>query len=237
MPKIYLIGAGPGKDVLFTEQALSVLDEVDTVLGNGRLCHRIESMLAGKAVFTVKPQHEHQLASKAVDFAEKGEDVVLLMEGDPGQHQLAGHLAKICVEKEDISVELIPGIPDFISAASIIGTPLAGGFVSIRLNIDGKSLEEVGYQLKIAAQNDLTVVVFYPDEKSSPELLRDTLQTFRESRLPDSLVAVVRRPYRSNQEVKICRLEVFDPATVVEAAFVFFCADGCRQIADNWISS
>ena len=147
MAKIYLIGTGPGKDILFTEQALSILDEVDTVLGNSRLCHRIESMLTGKAVFTVKPQDEHQLASKAVDFADKGADVILLTEGDAGQHQLTSHLAAICVDKQQIDVEMIPGIPDCISAASIIGTPLAGGFVVLRLNAYGKSPDNLRFQL------------------------------------------------------------------------------------------
>lgn len=127
--KVYLVGAGPGDPRLITLRGLQCLKLADVVLYDGLantslLAHADHAELISVGKHGLLPIWTQQaINEKLVELALSGKNVVRLKGGDPAVFaRTAEELA--CLEQNQISFEVVPGITAALAAASYAGIPL-----------------------------------------------------------------------------------------------------------------
>ena len=127
---VYLVGAGPGDPELLTLKALRLIKNCDALVHDALIPDEITKE-AGKhtEIFHVGkragkcsvPQNETN--ALILKLAKEGKNVVRLKGGDPFVFSRGGEEVSI-LEKNGISVEIVPGITSGIAAPSNFGIPL-----------------------------------------------------------------------------------------------------------------
>ena len=130
MPKVYLIGAGPGDPDLLTVKAARLLRSADAVVydrlvGDGVM----ELVPAGAArIYVGKEPGRHHMAQDEINellfrTARPGRMVVRLKGGDPFVFGRGSEEA-IYLRERGVAVEIVPGITAASGCCSAIGVPL-----------------------------------------------------------------------------------------------------------------
>ena len=127
---VYLVGAGPGDPELLTLKALRLIKNCDALVHDALIPDEIIKE-AGKntAIYHVGkragkcsvPQAETN--ALILKLAKEGKNVVRLKGGDPFVFSRGGEEVSI-LEKNGISVEIVPGITSGIAAPTYFGIPL-----------------------------------------------------------------------------------------------------------------
>ena len=127
---VYLVGAGPGDPELLTLKALRLIKSCDALVHDALVSPEIiketnkktEIFNVGKrAGLCSVPQADTNLL--IVKLAKEGKNVVRLKGGDPFVFSRGGEEVSF-LEKNGISVEIVPGITSGIAAPSNFGIPL-----------------------------------------------------------------------------------------------------------------
>jgi len=234
MAKIFSVGVGPGKLELVTWHAREILEKADVVMGFNRIIHRIKPLIEGKVIYASGPNKEKQLIQKAYEIAQSGKNVAVVSSGDSGIYGMAVLLQSVLPENSPIEFEIVPGLPEFLCASALIGTPLTDDFSVLSLSTKLNPPETILFRARLIAQADLTVALYYPVEETSKNVLSQILDVFAEHRPPDTLVAMVTKPFRSEQETTISTLASFFGVNVSEFCTIFICSEDCR-VVDNRI--
>ena len=127
---VYLVGAGPGDPELLTMKALRLIRNCDALVHDALIPLEVikeagqncQIFYVGKrAGFHSVPQSKTNLL--ILKLAKKGKTVVRLKGGDPFVFSRGGEEVSF-LEKNGISVEIVPGITSGIAAPSNFGIPL-----------------------------------------------------------------------------------------------------------------
>jgi uroporphyrin-III C-methyltransferase/precorrin-2 dehydrogenase/sirohydrochlorin ferrochelatase/uroporphyrin-III C-methyltransferase len=130
MPKVYLIGAGPGDPDLLTVKAARLLQMADTVIydrlvGDGVM----ELVPAGAArIYVGKEAGRHHMAQDEINellyrTARPGRTVVRLKGGDPFVFGRGSEEA-LYLRERGVAVEIVPGVTAASGCCSAVGIPL-----------------------------------------------------------------------------------------------------------------
>ena len=93
--KIYIIGMGPGKEEMMTEQALQALDNSDVIIGYTVYVELLGERFAGKEMRTTPMRREAERCRLCFEEAAKGKQVALICSGDAGIYGLASLMYEI----------------------------------------------------------------------------------------------------------------------------------------------
>ena len=127
---VYLVGAGPGDPELLTLKALRLIKSCDALVHDALISEEIiketnknaEIFNVGKRAGKCSvPQADTN--SLILKLAKEGKNVVRLKGGDPFVFSWGGEEVSF-LEKNGISVEIVPGITSGIAAPSNFGIPL-----------------------------------------------------------------------------------------------------------------
>ena len=127
---VYLVGAGPGDPELLTLKALRLIKSCDALVHDALISTEIiketskntEIFNVGKrAGLCSVPQSDTN--ALILKLAKEGKIVVRLKGGDPFVFSRGGEEVSF-LEKNNISVEIVPGITSGIAAPSYVGIPL-----------------------------------------------------------------------------------------------------------------
>ena len=127
---VYLVGAGPGDPELLTLKALRLIKNCDALVHDALVSAEIiQETSKNTEIFNVGkraglcsvPQAETN--SLIVKLANEGKNVVRLKGGDPFVFSRGGEEVSF-LEKNGISVEIVPGITSGIAAPTYFGIPL-----------------------------------------------------------------------------------------------------------------
>ena len=127
---VYLVGAGPGDPELLTLKALRLIKSCDALVHDALISEEIlketnnstEIFNVGKrAGMCSVPQADTN--SLILNLAKQGKNVVRLKGGDPFVFSRGGEEVSF-LEKNDILVEIVPGITSGIAAPIYFGIPL-----------------------------------------------------------------------------------------------------------------
>ncbi|WP_288239626.1 uroporphyrinogen-III C-methyltransferase [uncultured Prochlorococcus sp.] len=127
---VYLVGAGPGDPELLTLKALRLIKNCDALVHDALIPDEIikeagkhtEIFHVGKRAGKCSvPQNETN--ALILKLAKEGKNVVRLKGGDPFVFSRGGEEVSI-LEKNGISVEIVPGITSGIAAPTYFGIPL-----------------------------------------------------------------------------------------------------------------
>lgn len=123
--KVYFIGAGPGAKDLITVRGIQLIQEADVILYTDSLVNEqlLEEAKSSCEIFKTASMHLQEIIDIMVERVKKGKKVIRLHTGDPAvfgaiMEQMA------LLKKENIEVEIVPGVSSVFAAAAALGAEL-----------------------------------------------------------------------------------------------------------------
>ena len=208
--RLYIVSTGPGNLLHMTSRALNALGEAECVIGNKFYIDLVMPMLAGKEVVLSSMGQEVDRARKALALAED-QIVAMVSGGDAGIYGMASIVLEVAERSgATVPVEVIPGITAAVSAASRLGSPLSGDYVTMSLSDLLTPWEEIERRLDLAFQMRVPVVLYNPRSRGRPNNLAAAVAIARRHLSDATPVGVVRNAYRVGEEQLITTLGEFE---------------------------
>ena len=159
---------------------------------------------------------EVERCKKALELASGGKKVAVVSSGDAGIYAMAGLVLELALssgnQDSDIKkskipeIEVIPGLPAFVSAASILGAPLMHDFASISLSDLLTPLELIKKRVDAAASADFVIILYNPKSKTRLTQLPEAIEIIRRYRADDTPIGLVRNASREDERARITTL-------------------------------
>ncbi len=195
-------------------EALDALQSAEIVLGYKTYLDLITDLLRDKTVIASGMRKEVERCQAAIEHALSGRNVALVSSGDAGIYGMAGLVFDICKDQQlnvlgwdeerragsaGFFLRVIPGIPAFNAAASLLGAPLMHDFAAVSLSDHLTPWELIERRLRAAAEADFVLAIYNPRSKSRPDLLEKARQIMLGRRSAETPAAIVRRAMREGQ--------------------------------------
>ncbi len=195
-----------------TVRATEIIRSVDCIVGYTRYVELISSLTEGKEIYSTAMTGEVARCEKAIELCAEGRTTAIVSSGDAGIYGMAGLVLEILTSKKsayslnDIAVEVIPGVPAFVSAASILGAPLMHDFASISLSDILTPWDVIEKRVRAAAAADFVIALYNPRSSKRKEGLVKAVKEMLEVKSPSTPVGIVRNASREGEEVRITTL-------------------------------
>ncbi len=205
---VYVIGIGPGGAEHLTAKAEAELKLADCVVGYTRYVELIAPVIGSVETFTTGMTKEVERCAKALELGRDGRRVAVVSSGDSGIYGMAGLILQLALEGPGPTprIEVIPGVPAFVSAASILGAPLMHDFASISLSDLLTPREVIESRVEAAAAADFVMILYNPRSRSRTEGLGRALDLIARHRDPSTPVGIVRNAAREGERAIITTL-------------------------------
>ncbi len=178
-----MVGIGPGGHVDRTRRAEQAIARCTVVVGYRRYLGLIADLTAGKELIATGMTEEIERCRRALERAERGEDVCLVSSGDPGIYGMAGLVLEIrAASGSAVAVEIVPGVTAAGAAAALMGAPLMCDFASISLSDLLVPWETIRLRLEAVAAADLVTVLYNPRSRNRRTQLEEAATIFRRQR-------------------------------------------------------
>ncbi|MBF0109210.1 MAG: precorrin-3B C(17)-methyltransferase [Magnetococcales bacterium] len=207
---LYLVGLGPGDHGQLTRKALSVLRQVDCIVGYKTYIKLLGPLTQGKEVVGSAMRQELDRCMEACRRAALGQRVALVSSGDAGVYGMAGPTLEMLFASglmPRVKVEVIPGITALVSAASRLGAPLTHDFAAISLSDLLTPWEVIENRLTAAAQGDFVTALYNPKSGRRTTQIERAREIFLGCRDPKTPVALVTSAYRDQESIILTDLE------------------------------
>ncbi len=210
--KLYIVGVGPGHHDHMTFRAKEVIGESDTIVGYETYVNLVQDLIEGKIVHRYAMTQEVERAHQCIDLAKSGKIVSLVSSGDPGIYGMAGLIYETLAEsgwnpKDDLEVEIVPGVSALNSCASIIGSPLMTDFAVVSMSDLLVPWEVIQNRVESAAQGDFVIVIYNPASKKRIHQLQDARKVLLKYRKPSTPVAIIKGAFRESETIVMTDLE------------------------------
>jgi precorrin-3B C17-methyltransferase len=208
---VYIVGIGPGGVKHLTLRAVTALVAADRVVGYARYLALIEPVIKGKETFSTGMTREKERCLKAVEFAGSGLKVALVSSGDAGVYGMAGLLMQLASggdakAKPGFKIEVVPGVPAFVGAASLLGAPIMHDFASISLSDLLTPWETIERRIEAASMADFVIILYNPRSSKRTEGLKRAIEVIGRHRKAETPVGIVRNASRQGEDVRITTL-------------------------------
>ncbi|MBP2132754.1 precorrin-3B C17-methyltransferase [Methanomicrobium sp. W14] len=205
--KLYIVGTGPGSIPYLTKRAIEAVEESEYIIGNDFYLNLIKDRLEGKEVIWSSMGKEVERARKCIEIA-KEHVISMVSGGDPGIYGMAGIVLEVLEhDGTDIEFEVVPGVTAATAAASRVGSPLSGDYVTISLSDLLTPLEVIEKRLELAFQMDIPVVLYNPKSRGRPDNLSIALSIALKYKKEETPVAVVKNACREGEETTYITLK------------------------------
>lgn len=202
--KIFVVGIGPGDHEYLTPRAKSSLNDSDIIIGYFSYIKLIKPLFPEKEYVTSGMTKEVERCKQCIDHAKDGKVVSLISSGDPGIYGMAGILLELAANsKEDICIEVVPGVTSYLAAASLLGSPITEDHVVISLSDLLIPWGIIENRIHCAGKGDFVTCIYNPKSKGRREQIsktRDILLSYRSATTP---VGIVKNAMRDGQNVII----------------------------------
>lgn len=153
--------------------------------------------------------HEVERCSTALGLARQGKTVAVVSSGDSGIYGMAGLILQLSLKDSagpPVRIEVIPGLPAFVAAASILGAPLMHDFASVSLSDLLTEWGTIEKRLEAASIGDFVIVLYNPKSSKRIEGLTKAIDIISRHRSGETPVGIVRNAAREGQEAVITTL-------------------------------
>jgi precorrin-3B C17-methyltransferase len=230
---VKVVGLGPGSLDLMAPAALQAIESSDVILGYSTYLNLIADIAPDIPRVGSGMRKEVDRAREAINLAAEGKTVAVVSSGDPGVYGMAGLIFEMREQiQQAVEIEVYPGITAVNAAASLLGAPLMTDFVTLSLSDQLTPLDEITQRLDMAAKTDFVICLYNPKGKKRHrpfDLACEILLNWRSQETP---VGIVRKAYRSGQEVEIIRLKDL-PTTNIDMFTVLIVGNRDTQILDG----
>lgn len=193
-------------------RAAEALREAECIVGYTRYVELIASLAEGKEIFSTAMTGEVARCEKAIELCGQGRTTAIVSSGDAGIYGMAGLVLEMLASDKttpslaDINVEVIPGVPAFVSAASLLGAPLMHDFASISLSDILTPWEVIEDRVRAAAKADFVIALYNPRSSKRKEGLVRAVEDMLEYKNTAAPVGIVRNATRESEEVILTTL-------------------------------
>jgi precorrin-3B C17-methyltransferase len=201
------VGLGPGGLEDLTLRAKAALEAADCVVGYTRYVELVKPLISGKEVFSTGMTHEVERCEKAISLAREGKLVAVVSSGDSGIYGMAGLIFELLSGDNSVAVEVIPGVPAFVAASSLLGAPLMHDFASISLSDLLTDWTLIETRCELAAKADFVIALYNPKSSKRVEGLGKALEVIGRYRQGSTPVGIVRNASRKDEEVIVTTLK------------------------------
>ncbi|MCB9958100.1 MAG: precorrin-3B C(17)-methyltransferase [Rhodospirillaceae bacterium] len=194
-----IVGLGPGAADLVTPRATAALETATDLVGYGPYLNRVP-LRDGQRRHPSDNREELARAGFALDLAAEGRRVAIVSAGDAGVFGMAAALFEALETaggRDDVVVEVIPGISAVLAAAARIGAPCGNDFCVISLSDNLKPWETVLARVAAAAEAGFVLALYNAVSKARPWQLDAVLERLRErlaGDIPVVFATAVSRP-------------------------------------------
>ncbi len=204
---IYIVGFGPGERAYMTQQAISVIEQADLVVGYTTYVKLLKEQFPEKEFYATPMRKEVDRCRAAVEEALQGKTVAMVSSGDSGIYGMAGVMLEVIEEMHaDLEVIAVPGVTAASAAAAVLGAPLMHDFAVISLSDCITPLELIYRRVSCAAEADFVICLYNPKSRSRTEYLEQAAQLILKHRAEETPVGIVRNAGRSDQKAWITTL-------------------------------
>ncbi|TAL22138.1 MAG: precorrin-3B C(17)-methyltransferase [Nitrospirae bacterium] len=213
MPKLYIVGTGPGSIEHITPYAQKAIRNSDVIVGYGTYLELIKELIDDKRVVSTGMTQEIDRCKKAVELALSGKTVSVISGGDPGIYAMAGLVFETLKSHQpsaishQLLVEVIPGISALNASAARLGAPLMHDFAAISLSDRLTPWDLIEKRLDAAASADFVIVLYNPKSKGRQEHISRAQEIILKHRSPETPVGIVKAAMRENENVTITILK------------------------------
>lgn len=221
---IYIVGIGPGSLEHLTFKAKEALESCDVIIGYKTYIDLIKKLISGKEIFSTGMTKEVDRCQKAVELALQGKKVAVVSSGDAGIYGMAGLVlelvrssglgvrskdnnSKLRTQYSEPSIQVIPGVPAFCAAASLLGAPLMHDFASISLSDLLTPWQTIKKRLKMASEGDFVIILYNPKSKTRVSQIEEAIDIISMHRDGNTPVGIVKNATREEEEIKITTLK------------------------------
>lgn len=205
--KIYIVGIGPGKESMMTQEALYALDQADVIVGYTVYVKLLGERFAGKEMITTPMRQETERCRLCFEEAKKGKQVALICSGDAGVYGLASLMFEVGKEYPDTELMVIPGITAATSGAAVLGAPLNHDFCVISLSDLLTPWEKIERRLLAAAQGDFAIAIYNPSSHKRKDYLKRACDILLRVIEPQRPCGYVENIGREGTKAATCTLE------------------------------
>ena len=251
---LYIVGTGPGDPDYMAGRAKDVLQKVDTVAGYSTYINLVKDIIKDKKIISTTMTKEVQRVEMAIDEALNKKSCALISGGDSGIYGMAGLVFEICKKRDiklvranqtrsatvnnpkkaenQITIEIVPGIPALAAGAALAGAPLTHDFATISLSDLLTPWGKIEKRLDLAAKADFVIVIYNPKSKKRNWQLTRAKELILKYRDKDTPVGVVTGAMRKNQKIIISRLDNIDKEDVGMQSILFIGSTASVQYLD-----
>jgi len=205
--RLCIVSTGPGNTRQLTPAALKAIAKADCIIGNDTYIELIQHLIAGKEVIKSRMGEEVNRAQLALELA-LDKHVAMVSGGDAGVYGMASIVIEVADRTgSPVPVEVIPGVTAATAAASRLGSPLSGDYVTISLSNLLTPWEVIESRLDHAFAMGVPVAIYNPRSRGRPHNLDAALLIASKHRIGTTPVGVVKNAYRPNEERHIMTLE------------------------------
>ncbi|MBF0342876.1 MAG: precorrin-3B C(17)-methyltransferase [Nitrospirae bacterium] len=204
--RLCVVGIGPGAVEHMTQRAVEAIRQSDCVVGYNTYIGLIGELIGGKEVFSNAMTQERQRCLAAIDLALHGKNVAVVSSGDPGIYAMAGLILELLNGRQDVDVEIIPGVPALCASAAKLGAPLMHDFASISLSDRLTPWELIEKRLHAAASADFVIVLYNPKSKGRSTHINSAREVILQYRAETTPVGIVKGAMRVDETVVITDL-------------------------------
>ncbi len=194
-------------------EAHEALEWAQVVVGYKTYISLIEGLIEGKRVISTGMRGEIDRCKQAIKSALAGERTVVVCSGDSGIYGLSGLILELLDRDgvvDKVTVEIIPGIPAFVAASSLLGAPLMHDFVCISLSDLLTPWDIIEERIRAAGRGDFVVVLYNPRSRKRKWQLSRCLEILREYRDGSTVVGIVQNAMREGENTHIVHLGEVD---------------------------
>ncbi|HRG37840.1 MAG TPA: uroporphyrinogen-III C-methyltransferase [Bacteroidia bacterium] len=206
IPRITLVGAGPGDPELITIKGVKAIATADVILYDALVNPELLKHAPADAlkIYVGKRNNQHtytqdQINLLLVDFAFSYGHVVRLKGGDPFVFG-RGHEEVSYAELFNIPTTVIPGLSSSIAVPELQGIPVTnrGTSESFWVITGTTSKGQLSNDIRLAAQSTATVVILMGLSK-----LREITEVFKAEGKQDTAVAVIQNGSLPNERIAL----------------------------------
>ena len=241
---ITVVGMGPGKEAMMTEEALAALDSADVIIGYTVYLELLGDRFAGKEYLSTPMKQEVERCRMCFEQATMGKEVAMICSGDAGIYGMASLMFELGEEYDaqnpgasmltDICV--IPGITAASSGAAVLGAPLNHDFCVISLSDLLTPWELIEKRLRAAADGDFAIAIYNPSSRKRHDYLQKACDILMEKADPERACGYVRNIGRDGTESHVCTLAELRDTQVDMFTTVFVGNSQSRIIGDRLVT-
>ena len=207
--RLSIVGLGPGARDLLTPRAVEALRSSSVWVGLDQYVDQVRDLARpGTRFVETGLGKEEERAHSAVAEAAAGHAVALLGSGDAQVYAMASPALEVA--RDDIDVEVVPGVTAALAAGAVLGAPLGHDHASISLSDLHTPWPAIEARIIAVAEADIVVSFYNPRSRGRGWQLPKALSILSAHRPSTTPVGVVTNASREGQQVHLTTLAELD---------------------------